>query len=60
MQEHLTQKENRKTRLSVQAPSLSDNDTVMVAAVVRHILIEIREAVSEEDKIIVITELIFN
>jgi hypothetical protein len=43
-QQYLPQKEFQKTGLSVQAPSLSSNDTV-----VHQIMTELSKAVSEED-----------
>jgi hypothetical protein len=51
VQQHLPQQEIQKTCLSVQVPSLSDNDKFKVATVVK----ELSEAVSEEDKVMIIT-----
>jgi hypothetical protein len=47
VQQHLSQQELQKTGLSVQAPSSSDNDKLKVATVVRQIMRELSEAVSE-------------
>jgi hypothetical protein len=60
MQQHLPQKEIQKTGLSVQTPSSSNNDTLKVATVVQQIMTELSEAVSEKDKIMVITKLVLN
>jgi hypothetical protein len=57
-QQYLPQKEFQKTGLSVQAPSSSSNDTV--ATVVHQIMTELSKAVSEEDRVMVITKLILN
>jgi hypothetical protein len=59
VQQHLPQHENQIRGPSAQSPSSSDNDTLKVATVVRQIMTELREAVSEKDKIMVITELLF-
>jgi hypothetical protein len=45
----------QKTGLSVQAPSSSDNDKLKVATAVRQIMRELSEAVSEEDKAMIVT-----
>jgi hypothetical protein len=42
----------------MQAPSSSDSDTV--ATVVQQIMIELSEAVSKEDRIMVITKVVHN
>jgi hypothetical protein len=57
-QQYLPQKEFQKTGLSVQAPSLSNNDTVATA--VHQIMSKLTKAVSEEDKVMVITKLVLN
>jgi hypothetical protein len=57
-QQYLPQKEFQKTGLSVQAPSSSNSDTV--ATVVHQIMTELSKAVSEEDRVMVITKLILN
>jgi hypothetical protein len=54
------QREIQRTGLSVQAPSSSDNNTLKDATVVQQIMRELSEAVSEEDKIMVITKMILN
>jgi hypothetical protein len=60
VQQHLPQQEMQRTGLSVQAPSSSDNDRLKVAIVVRQIMRDLSEAVSEEDKIMVITKMVLN
>jgi hypothetical protein len=60
VQKHLPQQEIQKTSLSVKAPSSSDSDTIKVAAVVEQIITELIQAVSEKDKIMVITEMVLN
>jgi hypothetical protein len=59
-QQYLPQEEFQKTelRVSVQAPSSSNNDTV--ATVVHHIMTKLTKAVSEEGRIMVITKLGLN
>jgi hypothetical protein len=57
-QQYLPQKKYQKTGLSVQAPSSSNNDTV--ATVVHQILTKLIKAVSEEDRVMVITKLVLN
>jgi hypothetical protein len=57
-QQYLPQKEFQKTDLSVQAPSSSNNDSV--ATVVRQITTKLTKAVSEEDRVMVITKLVLN
>jgi hypothetical protein len=57
VQQHFPQQEIQKTGLSVHTPSLSDSDTLKVATVVQQIMTESSEAVSEEDKIVVITKM---
>jgi hypothetical protein len=46
----------QKTDLSVQAPSSSNNDTI--ATVVHQIMTKLIKAVSEEDRVMVITKLV--
>jgi hypothetical protein len=60
MQQHLPQQEIQRTGLSVQAPSLTNNDTLKVTTVVQQIMRELSEAVSEKDKIMVITKIVLN
>jgi hypothetical protein len=57
-QQYLPQKEFQNTELSVQAPSSSSNDSV--ATVVHQIMTKLTKAVSEEDKVMVITKLVLN
>jgi hypothetical protein len=47
VQQHLPQREIQKTCLSVQAPSSSNNDTLIVATVVQQIMTGLSGAVSE-------------
>jgi ABC-type Na+ efflux pump permease subunit len=60
VQQHLLQQEYQKTGLSVQAPSLSDNDKLKVATVVRQIMRELSEAVPEEDSVMIVTMLVLD
>jgi hypothetical protein len=60
LQQHLPVQDIQKTGLSVQAPSSSVNDTLKVDTVVRQIMKELSEAVSEEDKIMIITIIVLN
>jgi hypothetical protein len=53
------QQEIQKTGLSVQTPS-SSNDDMTVATVVQHVMTELSEAVSDEDKIMIITKMVLN
>jgi hypothetical protein len=55
-QQCLPQKELQKRSLSVKAPSSSSSDAV--AAVVHQIKTELSKAVSEEDRVMVITKLV--
>jgi hypothetical protein len=53
------QQEIQKTGLSVlQSPSLTNIETLKVATVVQQIMTELSEAVSEEDKIMVIIKMV--
>jgi hypothetical protein len=54
------QQEIQRTGLSVQAPSSTNNDTLKIATVVQEIITELCEAVSEKDKIMVITKMVLN
>jgi hypothetical protein len=45
---------------SVQYPSSSNNDTLKIATVVQQTMTKLSEAVSERDKVIVITKIILN
>jgi hypothetical protein len=58
VQQHLPQQEFQKTGLSVQASSSSDNDKLQVASGVRQIMRELSEAVSEEDKAMIVTMMV--
>jgi hypothetical protein len=58
VQQHLPQQEFQKAGLSVQAPSSSDNDKLKVATVVRQTMKELSEAVSEEDKVMIVTMMV--
>jgi hypothetical protein len=58
IQQHLPQQEFQKRGLTVQAPSSSGSDTV--ATVVHQIMTELSEAVSEEDRVMVITKMVLN
>jgi hypothetical protein len=60
MQQYLPQQEIQKTGLSVWAPSLTNNDMLKVVTVVQQIMTELSEAVSEKDKIMVITKIVLN
>jgi hypothetical protein len=53
-QQRLPQQEIRRTDRSEQAPSPFDNDTLKIATVEQHIMIELSEAVSEKNKIMVV------
>jgi hypothetical protein len=55
VQQHLPQQQIQKTGLSVQAPTSSDNDTLKVATVVRQIMKDLSDAVSEKDKVMIVT-----
>jgi type IV pilus biogenesis protein CpaD/CtpE len=58
MKQHLQQQEIQRTGLSIQAPSSTNNETVATA--VHQIMTDLSEAVSEEDKIMVVTKIILN
>jgi hypothetical protein len=60
VQQHLPQQELQKTGLSVQAPSSSDNDKLKGATLVRQIVKELNEAVSEEDKVMIVTIMVLD
>jgi hypothetical protein len=60
MQQHLPKQEIQRTGLSVQAPSSTNNSTLKVVTVVQQIITELSEAVSEKDKIMVITKMVLN
>jgi hypothetical protein len=49
VQQHLPQQVIQRTGLSVQAPSSSNNVTLKVATVVRQIITELSEIMSEKD-----------
>jgi hypothetical protein len=50
----------RKRGLSVQSPSSSDNDKLKVTTVVRQIMKEFNEVVSEEDKVMIVTMMVLD
>jgi molybdopterin converting factor small subunit len=58
VQQHLPQQEFQRTGRSVQAPS-SSNNKLKVATVVGQIMKELSEAVSEEDKVMIVTIMVF-
>jgi hypothetical protein len=60
VQQHLPQQEIQKTSLSVQAPSWSDNDKLKAATVVRQIMKELSEAVSQGDKVMIVTMMVLD
>jgi 3-dehydroquinate synthetase len=60
MQQHLPQREIQKTGVSVQTPSSPNNDTLKVATVVQQIMTKLSEAVSQRDKVMIITKLVLN
>jgi hypothetical protein len=60
VQQHQPQQEIQRTGLSVQAPSSANNGMLNIVTVVQLIITELSEAVSEKDKIMVITEMILN
>jgi hypothetical protein len=55
MQQHLSQKKIHKIGLLVQVTNSFNSDTLNVTTAVQQIMTDISEAVSEEDKIMVIT-----
>jgi hypothetical protein len=59
-QQHLPQQEIQKRALSVQAPSSSNSDVIKVATLVQQIRTELSEAVTEKDKMKVITKMVRN
>jgi hypothetical protein len=60
VQQQLPQQEIQKTGLSVQASSSSDNDKLKAATAVRQIMRELSEAVSEEDKVMIVSMMILD
>jgi hypothetical protein len=50
----------QKTGLSVQASISTNNETLEIATVVQQVMTELSEAVSEEDKVMVITKIVLN
>jgi hypothetical protein len=60
VQQHLPQQELQKTVLSVQSPSSSDNDKLKSATAVRQIMKGFSEAVSEEDRAVIVTMMVLN
>jgi hypothetical protein len=60
VQQHVPHQEIPKIDLSVQAPSLSNNDILKVATVGQQIITERSGAMSEKDKILFITKIVLN
>jgi hypothetical protein len=60
VQQHLPQQEIQRTGLSAEAPIQTNNGTLKAATVVQQNITELSEAVSEKDKLMVITKMIFN
>jgi hypothetical protein len=60
VQQHLPQQEFQKTDQSVQSPSSSDNDKLKVATVVRQSMRELSEALSEEDRAVIVTIIVLD
>jgi hypothetical protein len=60
VQQHLSQQEIQRRCLSVQAFSSTNNDMLKIATLVQQIMTELGETVSEKDKILVITKMVFN
>jgi hypothetical protein len=60
MQRHLPQQEIQRTGLSAQAPSSTDNDMLKAATAVQQTMVKLSEAVSEKNKIMVITKTILS
>jgi hypothetical protein len=57
---HLPQREIQRTGLSVQAPSLTNSDTLKVTTAVQKIIKELNETVPEKHKIMVSTKMVLN
>jgi hypothetical protein len=60
MQQHLPQYGIQRAGLSVQAPSPTNNNMLKIATVRQQIFTELSEAVTEKDKIMVITKIVLN
>jgi hypothetical protein len=60
VEQHPPQQEIQTTGLSVQAPSSSNKERLKVASAVHPITTVLSEAVSEKNKIIIITEMVLN
>jgi hypothetical protein len=60
VQQHLPQQETQRTGLSVQAPSSANSDRLKITTEAHQIITEVSEAVSEKDKIMVITKMALN
>jgi hypothetical protein len=60
VQHHLSQQEIQRKRLSVQAPSSTNIDTLKITTVVQQIITELSGAVSEKNKIMVIIKMVLN
>jgi hypothetical protein len=60
VQQHLAQQEIQETGLSVQTPSSSDHDKLKVSTVVRQIMKELSELVSEEAKFMIVTMMVLD
>jgi type IV pilus biogenesis protein CpaD/CtpE len=59
VQQHLPQQEIQKASLSVQAPSSCGNDKLQAATVVRQIMRELSEGVSE-DRVMIVTMMVLD
>jgi hypothetical protein len=55
---HLPQQAIQKTDLSIQAPNSSNNGTLKIVTVVKHITTELSKALPEKDKLMVITKMV--
>jgi hypothetical protein len=60
VQQYLPQQEIQKTGLSEQAPSWTNVDMLKVATVMQQKVTELGKAVSEKDKILIITKMVLN
>jgi hypothetical protein len=60
LQQHLPQQIIQRTGLPVQAHSSTNSDTLKIATVVQQIMTELSEALSEKDRIMIITIMVLN
>jgi hypothetical protein len=60
VQQHLLEHEIQKTGLAARASSSTNSDTLQIATLLQQIITELSEAVSEKDKIIIITKMVLN